>query len=130
MINATDLRVGNWVRFIRNDSIERIDALNAYGNILLKGNGIYNSEEDIDGIPLIEQVLVKCGFRKTLGIDATYYLDNIGWVNTGGIILRVQFRDEKNRRCTDWNGYDHIKYLHQLQNLYYILTNTELKYQP
>ena len=71
-------------------------------------------------IPLTEELLIKCGFEKqmswTFKIDLignkylVYYLGEKGW-SIGN---------------KDYSDFD-CKYLHQLQNLYFALTNKELE---
>lgn len=106
MIQANELRVGNWVE--SSGQIKQINGI----------NGSQNAFYDFNGIPLTKDILLKCGFEKSGGSwrrdeviiytheidDLTYHTESI--MSEGGI---------------------EIKSLHQLQNLYYALTGKELE---
>jgi hypothetical protein len=71
-------------------------------------------------IPLTEDELVKFGFRKDLN---DFYLD----INT---VLFVSYNDEfVHLKSNNLETITSIKYVHQLQNLYFDLTGEELNYQ-
>jgi len=68
------------------------------------------------GIPLTEEILLKCGFEKHK--DGFYHINGFA----------LCYRDEeKNFYLKDVDFYTSITFLHQLQNLYFALTQTELK---
>lgn len=77
---------------------------------------------DIKPIPLTEEILLKCGFEIT---RQTEHPNNI-WTVYGE---ECKFELE---HITSFYLYDNkcfgtkVQYLHQLQNLYFALTNTEL----
>jgi len=79
---------------------------------------------DIKPIPLTEEILLKCGFEKLgetiLFIDlecgSIYYNDEL----EKGISISI------GEYCSRGICFENIKYLHQLQNLTYALTNQEL----
>lgn len=79
-----------------------------------------NSNADIlnklDGIPLTPELLKRCGFEK--GINNPDYHDLRFFVLT-------KIEEGYRLRNCDYPGRD-IKYLHQLQNLYFALTGEEL----
>jgi hypothetical protein len=82
------------------------------------------TEEALMPIPLTEEILLKCGFRKVKvqGVGSYQYYLNI-WK-----YYRISIRQDM---CIylPWlpnNGYAG-KYLHQLQNLYFALTQQELE---
>jgi hypothetical protein len=116
MIQPNELRLGNWV--LINGHVSEIVGIGLNeAEYALKGISITPIDYDeLTPIPLTEDLLLKCGF------------DTIqdGWYH---LYL-------KNRIIT-WNLYDnklridgiqtnHIKSLHQLQNLYFALTGDEL----
>jgi hypothetical protein len=71
---------------------------------------------DIDPIPLTEEWLLKFGFteHKTTDIYPTFAKQMFNW--NDGILYIIGY------------GFmNHIKYVHQLQNLYFALTEEELK---
>lgn len=142
MITPQELRIGNWLMYgIKPVQVQYIDPEREIIDMGLKcsiGVAEYVDKHHIatngrwlnhfEPIPITPEVLVNCGFKKTLGIDAIYFIDNIGWDSINGITIRVLYRNEINRRCTDWSHYDHIEHLHQLQNLFFALTGEELNY--
>lgn len=77
-------------------------------------------------IPLTEELLLKCGFKK---IPKTLYVDDLSDLRTattykkGSIVWNTDTRKF-------WVGIielNHIKHLHQLQNLYFAITGEELE---
>lgn len=70
---------------------------------------------DVEPIPLTEEWLVKFGFVK--GQD--------GWYSNKTICFNENLVCYFNS-TNDVTELNHIKYVHQLQNLYFALTNTEL----
>ena len=83
-------------------------------------NGIVCSVSDLIPIPLTEEWLIKFGFRKTwFGYDI---------ISTGIEIEPLE--NEDYTICINANEYhigENFKYVHQLQNLYFALTNKELE---
>jgi hypothetical protein len=120
-MKANELRIGNWVN--------EYDALGGlfYSQV---GWGIIGDLVDglipCEPIPLTLEILEKAGF------DRDYVFEK--W----GIYLkkhdydtdRLTFRESEGFICFDGIKYrtlfPHIKYLHQLQNLYFALTGEEL----
>ncbi len=110
-MKAKELRLGNYVNIgLRNSDLRTdYDILTASGLLDLSCNG-YKSSFIYKPIPLTEEWLIKLGYTK----NRTYF--NIAghkvWM-CNDIFL-----------C-DKNGVV-LKYVHQLQNLYFALTNEEL----
>jgi len=138
MIKHTEIRVGNIVKLNYKDyhDLEEDGFLNDKNNIWfinsIKSDGkleIYNkienlfeyvNEEQIEGLEISEEILLKCGFDK----------DEDGW-------LHISYNQEDHTESygIKWNGeyweyymFDltKINYLHQLQNLIFSLTGQEL----
>lgn len=129
MIRINELRIGNKVLFrdglkgnwhkvvvsgiIGSDKISHHPQI-WYSSKMLVGST--NDLECIKPIPLTEEILLKCGFK-----------DKLPW-EKGNIIL-----DSENRlSVVDSTGYGviaarNVIYLHQLQNLYFVLTGKELE---
>lgn len=123
-MEESELRIGNWVYLKSKNKWYQI------------GNG-HDIDEGIDSddfspIPLTEEWLLKFGFVHDCATpDINFWIDMI----THYLELR-DFRDEwyptycqlpempneRTQRC----GMNAIKYAHQLQNLYFALTGTEL----
>lgn len=130
-IDYRELRIGNIVS-IPECTINAI--ITAIGR---KGFNIDISEVDLDEtdnyfdynsaypMPLTPEILEKCGFDKMNGhapaIGAYDWFDN-GKFETVHVY--------KNWICLKGVDSIPIKYLHQLQNLYYALTGEELNYKP
>lgn len=117
MIKSNELRLGNYVKF--NDKEVIVFTLGerfieyAYE---MDDEFIYcEAYEDIEPIQLTEEILLKCGFR--LLENKTYVHKRIAFfviLNENGFDLNF------------WQG-SSFKHLHQLQNLYFALTNEELQ---
>jgi hypothetical protein len=96
---------------------------------------IENNEIDLFPIPLTEEWLLKFGFKKNESkwFQINYFTDCSESAEEMGIVFnivsnRCGFYDVENE-----DGYamtaKRIYYVHQLQNLYFALTNTELTTQ-
>ncbi len=105
-MKATELRIGNFIQYLMGDIIT------------LELDGIDHIFKNIDKykpIPLTEEWLEKLGIRKAFNdydqIDfCGYYCDKLP---QGGFIFKATETP--------------IKYVHQLQNLYFALTEEELE---
>lgn len=128
-MEAKELRVGNVLLF--QGSKGKLFGINNYGFIQYsEENTIFNcSIDEIEPIKLTEEILLKCGFEKTTyitrGIEieiVCYRLNNIVVY-----ILNDFFEIEIITADGQFNLYKSFKkHLHQLQNLYFALTNEEL----
>lgn len=138
MITTSDLRLGNWVHesectrypmYVHTIGEDYV-YLNFDGN---EGDVWECKPEELQGIPLTEELLTKMGARK---------VTDIGWnvVESYSAGVRIELRvilfseseiDVKIRRSTphleDYFQGSSIHYLHELQNLYWDLTKEELK---
>jgi hypothetical protein len=95
-----------------------------------------NDHVSFSPIPLTEEWLIKLGFNLD---DVDFYErivfdnDNIFcslWARSEyGLIISLSTIDEEKEEDTNIKLY-HIKYVHQLQNLYFALTNEELTIKP
>jgi hypothetical protein len=128
MIDAKELRVGNCVM----DGAGRIMVVENIQdrsiNRLIDGDGVSGSYslEGLQPMPLTPEILEKCGF------DIPAFIRDIsdGFFLTTDKMLGFRLQLEKDYKHI---GYvceslklNHIAYLHQLQNLYYALTGTEI----
>jgi hypothetical protein len=129
MINVKELRVDNLVfrKSIKKDEpLETVKLLGIDGSfdvVDIKNKDCYIYEqipvEELHGINISESVLLKCGFKKTatLGIETHNYTLNDFRFNTA-LFWKLQYKNEFTGK--------NILYLHELQNLYYLLTGDEL----
>ena len=120
-IQATEFRVGNLFRFISTDSIERVADIRTAGIKTPTINNVLIA--DCEPIPLNEDWLVKLGFTKERNsIDSAdlFIKKDIVFVLTG------------EHYTVSWNSVTinlipaKVKFVHELQNLFYCLTGTEL----
>lgn len=125
-MKANELRIGNYVSpFNRNDEHQMVMQVSA-NNIKLTEMGKV-SVDDIFGIPLTEEWIIKFGFEYDIHnleysraiLDETL----ITYSQKNGIFLESRVCCHE---CGGYMEYVEIKHVHQLQNLYYALTGEEL----
>ena len=125
MINANELRIGNWVEDF-GDGYGKVEAIFGENvgseDVLTTANTVPQPIETFSPIPLTPDILLACGIERTgnLALNLWWrigdvYLKNL---NDGFEIIINDFSISK------------LKNLHQLQNLYFALTGTELVYNP
>ncbi len=118
-MKANELRVGNKINVEQTThTVKKILSsvlISTWDKSTSKRIETYrNSYDQIKPIPLTEEILLKCDCVLDKKLHTKYGYFNY-WFNSSGIL------------CINLiNDIVHIKYLHQLQNLYFALTNTEL----
>lgn len=124
-MEAKELRIGNWVNHLDNWSYRqpKTDFKEFYfkwdeSDFYALGECTLNLE-DVQPIPLTEEILLKCGFE---------YNNNYGQFKHPNCPLYfTKHPNNKTLLCFIHNCTNGTtKFLHQLQNLYFALTNTEL----
>lgn len=155
MIQANELRIGNYFIYLI-ESVQQQFPDGSFKSVRDKGTAIGRVERidkkfvSINGetcaigllqpITITEEILLNCGFEKY----ETGYSNDIG--QNGELIdfyYGIQVGNQLHLQCNSsltefalapeaWNGsgcecFANIKYLHQLQNLYFALTGKELK---
>lgn len=128
-IQASDLRIGNWV-MDDDGKVSKIEALwskewkefdgsdpELFG--LRINNDIGWLSDHLSGIPLTPEILEKCGFNKVNRSSTTR-----GWQDKN-----IHLREMSDGKIVLQAGYKKINVvsLHQLQNLYFCLTGSELE---
>lgn len=122
MIDPKTLRIGNWIigttdGIGKPNQIQQVFAIEEnYINLVYdhQGGGYYIKPEDAYPIPLIDEILLKCGF-------------NIhGMHIEGDISLFKSANDNIYPNLSDYDS-PRIQYLHQLQNWVFLLTGKELQ---
>lgn len=117
MIKASELRIGNLIESLGSALV--VDTLSSNGNarvLTRRGSNVALSLSQCKPIPITEEWLIKFGGKCTIMEGyPIYYLNpfDIEFYELESIIHIA-------------NGEFKIKYVHQLQNLYYALTNEEL----
>ena len=124
-MKANELRIGNLVMY-DNYNLSVIHGLtdSEYGH----GVGIHYgnccvgcSEELIQPIPLTENWLFKFKFKKDNDIEFHIHSNN-------NHLIYIYFEKMRNCYAMIYNGsqFTEVKYVHQLQNLYFAITGQEL----
>jgi hypothetical protein len=111
MIKANEIRVGNWVKAVRSDCWYQVNKQNF---------SAYVDNIHTEPIPITNEILEKCGFdyvdHYSCIIDIWEFKKAVG----GGAIFHYNSENSpRSRQVT-------LRYLHQLQNLYFALTGKEL----
>jgi len=128
-----ELRIGNFVKSIEDDKSYEVVAIDHLGNGYYNGSKSFGKREkhinehafffkscELLGIPLASEWLLKLGFE---------YLPNRNFMSIGtspkfqnyfSIDLRGNYVEFSYKRIT-------VEYVHQLQNLYFALTEKELR---
>lgn len=128
-MKAEELRVGNLVDVFGECCVTDIQTniTNGKHRIKVKRDvgGVNVTEfcpiESVKSIPLTEEWLLKFGFKLVNEVDyitvdfAIYEKDDIQWEESYSIGINYEWFDVE------------VKYVHQLQNLYFALTGKELK---
>lgn len=116
-----ELRIGNKV-LGESDRIGTITDIQANFTVGVKYGLMkqrYTEQvEDVNGIPLDESLLLKCGFVEKYDITGFYILKDWG-------VYYCTYN--KGIRFIDKGWICDVQYLHQLMNLYYVLTGEELE---
>lgn len=127
MIQANELRIGNWIYW---DIPEK---KGVFHKVLAVKSNIPNtlpislgeSYDDFSGIPLTHQILEKCGFVVT---RTTAHPNNIWTLKHEEGVFELE---EIKLFFLCSSQYEvQVKYLHQLQNLYFCLSGEELNFKP
>jgi hypothetical protein len=128
MIQAKELMIGNYLYCEYSGEIIQVTEI--------KNDGVYASSnktvieryyyyEEIHSIPIDEKWLTDFGFEKRKNLNNTptwiYFKDNERWMYQDWETLEFTIRP------FGLNNQTEIKYIHQLQNLYYCLVGKELE---
>lgn len=125
-MKASDLRIGNWVNLRKMKvRIELYQIDSGFDLYMLDKTDCF----DVTPIPLTEEWLLKFGWVKEnnyLWCEDVPYIVKMKFKKDGSIwlgnVLEVHFGSGFSKKRN--NG---VKYIHQLQNLYFALTGEELK---
>lgn len=124
MLKATELRIGNYFYSPKYERLFTVSELGLYA--VTQPDEDYTTVfkyDKIVGIPLTPEVLEKCGFNHKSNNE--YVKDNLVFRILQNDLILHGFE-------YDYNGVilNRPESLHQLQNLYFALTGTELEYKP
>ena len=112
MIKSNELRIGNWVSYL--GAIVQLDR-HDLSDLFNPSIDMY--EMDLEPIELTEEILLKCGF------EFSHITGDERVFSNKKINLLINAYDNN---IIKFNVFI-IKHLHQLQNLYFALTNKELE---
>lgn len=112
MIDARELRIGNWVISGWSTKPIQVD-LDALSNHV-------NQIVFCGPIPLTPEILIAAGFAYN------HARINEWWETKELTVYNKDYKRKNDKKFEELSYNIEIKYLHQLQNLYYSLTQTEL----
>ncbi|WP_396180038.1 hypothetical protein [Flavobacterium sp.] len=129
-MKAQDLRIGNLVKTPRG--IKSINGL-GFKDTVVSSKDYYATFNNLhegyfldhcEPIPLTEEILLKCGFEFVRNNDEPFYQ-----LIKNGIVFNSDYlsvEDSIDCAFNIGNNLLKFKYLHQLQNIFFTLTNEEL----
>ena len=123
-MKANQLRIGNLVQ-VNNETVEVL-WFDHEGAVCQTLDHKAQVDMPIEPIPLTEDILLKCGF--------TFYKEENAWHTPHEFHIRVEDSKLKQKNKVFWIYFDEqenhpitcVFELHQLQNLYFALTEEEL----
>lgn len=136
-ILISELRIENWVNLIVLDQKIQIESISR--NVGMLGLFTWMHEDTeyedslsaIDPIPLTPGILTACGFDKSHSSEYwTHYKTKNSWHISEWVAEKPVAGFEEKGCFYYGDEYTTIKYLHQLQNLYFALTQKEIVYEP
>ena len=110
MLDAKDLRIGNLIKWITTNTVEVVQEINSCGKYHLINNVQITDAEPIE---LTEEWLLRFGLTKHNGYPYKF-LDGFIKIRNGEYFFKYHNLDIK------------LNYVHNLQNLHYVITQTEL----
>ena len=120
-MKATELRIGNWLIDKRYTHDSENGRFKVHVRDLQYLTDIKESNEcDFEPIPLTEEILLKCGFKKKRG-------DKFVLPRSFFNIWKIDNLTQNDYAFCYYCLQVNLKYLHQLQNLYWCLTGQELE---
>lgn len=121
-IRPGDLRIGNWLhetRHIKGDF--QVTTIKQNG---LKSSNFFLQYDECSGVPILSEWLEKFGFKKT--IERSY---SFGYQKEYNVYRLNEFTYNGIQAAWWYDGKllkTQVEFLHQLQNLYFALSGTEL----
>lgn len=134
-MKANELRIGNYIKQIKYlngdcNEFRKVASVNKEGflNVEVLGGDTMKSHpiEWFVPISISEEILLKCGYKFYNGkTEGDLCMDFGGKLDIDFINEKIQVKSHYEEYSMYRPIYE-IKYLHQLQNLYFALTGTEL----
>lgn len=116
ILKPEDLRIGNWVMEVLNKEKEVVMYMRV-------GSLSRDTLIDFEPIPLTPEILEKAGFKLSSEYGLPSYFHAL-------LSFDIDFREDGIFVVLHhdiWHELVKIEYVHQLQNLFYVLTGTELE---
>ena len=125
-MRVKELKIGNYIDYSLSNLPQRIKSIifSSEGYVVnFLDSDFANSVEKIKPIPITEEWLLKFGFI------SNPYQDRYDLVNIYFQGCKLCFECDKTKGFTElWiSEFPNIKYVHQLQNLFHIVTGSELQ---
>lgn len=127
-MKVNELRIGNLIQWKSTGNIEIVRDIFTVGKNRCKVNSV--SISDIIEIPLTEEILIKAGFEKYKWMwkEDEYFNFNKTYNSTYTFSIEIFNNEATWEYRWDRHNFDiHLKYVHQLQNLYFALTGKEIE---
>jgi len=125
-MKSQEVRLGNYYFY---HIVDKYDERGEYDEVCQIDAEDFRILENFDcpeykPIPLTEEWLLKFGFEKFIGNNILWGLADfcVGWYGNKFATWIIRMQQENN----EMNFHSQIKYVHQLQNLYFALTGEEL----
>lgn len=137
-MKAEELRIGNYVKIdagigkvvsLMSNTFCNECANDDYNITIEMDNGTFREEEEtkVEGIPLTEEILLNCGFEYINPDNKAAGFISMNYGN--GNRCRIAFLNNHFKMPLNTWNYISIKYIHELQNLYFTIANKELNIQ-
>lgn len=128
MIDTKEMRLGNMV-LDKHGKTARVTEIGLTGIKVDGGPGSYRQYAgEFSPIEITDELLAKIGFERSEDVIGNFNYDRIWKLQVLEIVWIMNADCYKTvDRCEDRIGRLQIKWIHQLQNLYYALTGKELK---
>lgn len=120
-MESNELRIGNYIYDpINKENVKLVAIEQGNRPITLgcKGTSSFSGFDCLKPIQLTEEILLKCGFEKVEHENGDYFDFELFMLK----ILDTYFSCVYGKQRIEYE----LKYLHQLQNIYFALTNEEL----
>ena len=118
-LQNNELRIGNYIKF--HNTITKVEGFSIWDNLIQSDNFAERELKDFEPIPLTEEWLLK------FGIDFTSEKE---WYQLTFTIKGLLFETASSMEGFTYNlcfdNMINIKYVHQLQNIYFCLCGEEL----
>lgn len=136
MIQANELRMGNLISHPHHENCIVSKIYRDSISVIIHDNVYTFSNRLLSPIPLTEEILIKFGFQQSKGKygPSFHIMEDNGFV----VMFTVEHwtdTEENSKWKNHWHVFgllkgNKMKYVHQLQNLFFVLTGEELQYNP